>query len=473
MTNPISRPTGQRPTNFSGGIPARERSTPASKVMAVAWREFKHTALTKAFLFGAVILPLLIWGIIAISPLFLSREPPPLTGTIAIIDPSGLVVAEATKQFAELENRPKNPAEGAMEAMTQASKGDPTALAQLGEDTGKVIITITSETDPAKAEELRAKVGANELVAFVNVDQQLLTATPGDARLDLLVQTTTSPKHTSLFTRVLRNATVKARIANTGGNYDQLTAMLKSPEINTERATRGGGTAKERGDARMLVPIVFMMLMWIATFSSGQYLLTTTIEEKSNKVMEVLLSAVSPMQLLMGKILGQAFVSGLIILIYGSVAFSGLAFLSMADLIQPMLVVYLVIYFTMAYFMIATIMAAVGSAVSDLREAQALVTPAMMILMLPMILWLPISDSPNGTLATVTSFLPPAIPFVMMLRLAGSEPIAIWQVILSIVVGFASMFAMIWGGARIFRVGVLMQGKPPTPLELLKWIRYR
>lgn len=460
-------------SNLNRSINPRDRATPTSKVLAVAWREFKHTALTKAFLFGAVILPLVIWGIIAISPLFMSREPPPLTGSIAIIDPSGLVTAEATKQFKELENRPKNPASDAVEAMQQATKGDPTALAQLAEETGKVMITVLPETDAAKSDELRAKVGSGELVAFVAVDQKLLSADPGEAKLDLLVQTTTSPKHTSLFSRILRDATVKARIASTGGDYNKLTAMLKAPEINTERMTRGGGRAKERGDARMLVPIIFMMLMWIATFSSGQYLLTTTIEEKSNKVMEVLLSAVSPMQLLMGKILGQAFVSGLIILIYGSVAFSGLAFLSMADLIQPMLIVYLVIYFTMAYFMIATIMAAVGSAVSDLREAQALVTPAMMVLMLPMVLWLPISDSPNGMLATVTSFIPPAIPFVMMLRLAGSEPIAIWQVVLSIVVGFGSMFAMIWGGARIFRVGVLMQGKPPTPIELLKWIRYR
>lgn len=454
--------------------PATSRSSGTSKILAVAWREFKHTALTKAFLFGAVILPIIIWGIIAISPLFISREPPPLTGKIAIIDPSGLVVAEATKQFDELKNRPKGPSiGGAVEAVQQASKGDPSALTQLTEDAGVVAIEIVAVTDTAKAESLRAQVGSGELLAFVSVDPKLLSAEPGDAKLDLLVQTTTSPKHTSLFTRILKNSTVRARIANTGGDYGQLTAMLKSPDMNTERVTRGGGTAKERGDARMLVPIAFMMLMWIATFSSGQYLLTTTIEEKSNKVMEVLLSAVSPMQLLMGKILGQAFVSGLIVVIYGGVAFWGLAFLSMADLIQPMLIVYLIVYFTMAYFMIATIMAAVGSAVSDLREAQALVTPAMLVLMLPMILWLPISDSPNGMLATVTSFVPPAIPFVMMLRLAGTEPIAAWQVILSIVVGFASMFVMIWAGARIFRVGVLMQGKPPTPLELLKWIRYR
>lgn len=450
-----------------------ERSNAAGKILAVSWREFKHTALTKAFLFGAVILPLIIWGIIAISPLFLSREPPPLTGSIAIIDPSGQVAAEASRQFEELKNRPSGELPDAMETMKQVTKGDPSALAQLAEETGRVAITVMAEPDASKAAALREKVGSGELLAVAVVDPKLLTADPGDVRLDLLVQTSTSPKHTSLYTRILRDATVKARVASTGGDYTSMMTLLKRPELNTERVTRGGGTAKERGDARMLVPIAFMMLMWIATFSSGQYLLTTTIEEKSNKVMEVLLSAVSPMQLLAGKILGQALVSAVIVAIYGSVAFSGLAFLSMSDLIQPILIVYLAIYFLMAYFMIAIIMAAVGSAVSDLREAQALVTPAMLVLMVPMVLWLPISDSPNGMLATVTSFVPPAIPFVMMLRLGGTETIPIWQVVLSILVGFLSTGVMLWAGARIFRVGVLMQGKPPTPIELLKWVRYQ
>lgn len=450
-----------------------ERSNAVGKVLAVAWREFKYTALTKAFLFGALILPLIIWGIIGISPLFLSREPPPLTGSIAIIDPSGLVVAEATRQFDELKNRPAAPIGNAVDAMNRATKGDPTALARLAEETGQVNITVVAESDPAKADEFRRRVGSGDLLAMAVIDPKLLQAEPGDAKLELLVQGTTSPKHTGLYSRILRDATVRSRVASSGGDYGKLMAMLRLPELNTERVTRDGGTAKERADARMLVPIAFMMLMWIATFSSGQYLLTTTIEEKSNKVMEVLLSAVSPMQLLAGKILGQALVSAVIITIYGAVAFSGLALLSMSDLIQPSLIVYLVVFFLMAYFMIATIMAAVGSAVSDLREAQALVTPAMLVLMLPMILWLPISDSPNGMLATVTSFLPPAIPFVMMLRLAGTEPIPVWQVALSILIGYGSMFVMLWGGARIFRVGVLMQGKPPSLWELLKWVRYQ
>jgi ABC-2 type transport system permease protein len=115
-------------------------------------------------------------------------------------------------------------------------------------------------------------------------------------------------------------------------------------------------------------------------------------------------------------------------------------------------------------------MAAVGSAVSDLREAQSLVGPVMMVLVVPLMLWMPIVQNPNGMLATIAGFIPPATPFVMILRLtAATEPIPVWQTIASIVWGFACAFGMLWLAARIFRVGVLMQGKPPTPRELVKW----
>jgi ABC-2 type transport system permease protein len=199
-------------------------------------------------------------------------------------------------------------------------------------------------------------------------------------------------------------------------------------------------------------------------------LLTTTIEEKSNKVMEVLLAAVSPMQLLGGKIAGYSLVSLVMLVMYGGLGLAGLSAAAMLDLVPLVHLVYLAIYFVMAYVMVSAMMAAVGSAVSDLREAQSLVTPVMMVLIVPLMLWAPIIDNPNGLLATVTGFIPPAIPFVMILRLtAATEPIPVWQTALSIVWGFACAYGMLWVAARIFRVGVLMQGKPPTPKELIRW----
>jgi ABC-2 type transport system permease protein len=186
--------------------------------------------------------------------------------------------------------------------------------------------------------------------------------------------------------------------------------------------------------------------------------------------MEVLLAAASPMQLLVGKILGYAAISAVMLGMYGGLGLAGLSAAAMLDLVPFMHIVYLITFFVMGYIMVAAMMSAVGSAVSDLREAQSLVTPVMMVLIVPLMLWAPIIDNPNGLLATVTSFIPPATPFVMILRVtAATEPIPLWQTALSIVWGFGCAYAMLRVAARIFRVGVLMQGKPPTPKELLRW----
>ena len=108
------------------------------------------------------------------------------------------------------------------------------------------------------------------------------------------------------------------------------------------------------------------------------------------------------------------------------------------------------------------------------QRSISLITPAMLLLMIPLLLWSPIINDPNGLLATVTSFIPPLIPFVMILRVtAATEPVPIWQIIATIVAGYCWMLVMIWMCAKIFRVGVLMTGKPPTPIELLRWVRYR
>jgi ABC-2 type transport system permease protein len=180
------------------------------------------------------------------------------------------------------------------------------------------------------------------------------------------------------------------------------------------------------------------------------------------------------MQLLGGKILGQAMVAAVMLLMYGGMIGVGLSALAMLDLIGWDLIAYLVLYFVMAYFMVSAMMVAVGSAVTNLQEAQALMTPVMLVMIVPMMLWMPVSDSPNGTIATVTSLIPPLVPFIMILRVStATEPVATWQVVASLVIGYGGVFAMVWAAARIFRVGILMQGKPPTPRELLRWVRMR
>jgi ABC-2 type transport system permease protein len=109
--------------------------------------------------------------------------------------------------------------------------------------------------------------------------------------------------------------------------------------------------------------------------------------------------------------------------------------------------------------------------VSDLREAQGLLTPVILINFLPLMLWMPITRDPNSAFALATSLIPPVSPFVMILRLASNTPPPMWQVLLSIVVGIAAAIATVWLAGKIFRVGLLVHGKPPNFATLVRWAR--
>jgi ABC-type Na+ efflux pump permease subunit len=399
----------------------------------------------------------------------------PVSGTVAIVDPSGRVA-----EFARAELTPEQVAKDMEERLSRNSEFKSLGTAS-GAQASTVLpafdVTVDSVPDASRIDELRAKVQSEELLALVIVPPEALKADPSDAEgnpaaVTLIVPTKSAPRTTAAMERALARAIVKARVTIAGSDYRSINSLMETPPTNVRRISAEGVESDESRITKMLLPMGFMMLIWITTFTSGQYLLTTTIEEKASKVMEVLLSAVSPMQLLCGKILGYAMVSMLMLGIYGALGTTALAAAAMGDLVSPGMVALLVVYFVMSYAFVSTMMASVGSAVNDLREAQSLVTPVMLILTIPLMLWLPISEQPNGMLATVASFIPPAIPFVMVLRVtASSEPIAAWQVAVSIVWGFSWVAIFLWAGAKIFRVGVLMQGKPPTPRELLKWIR--
>jgi ABC-2 type transport system permease protein len=119
----------------------------------------------------------------------------------------------------------------------------------------------------------------------------------------------------------------------------------------------------------------------------------------------------------------------------------------------------------------ASLMAAIGAAVNEMREAQTLMTPVMLAMMIPWILWLPISRDPNSMFAVITSFLPPINTFVMLLRMSSTAPPPGWQVWLSILIGLVSVYAAVWLAAKVFRIGILMFGKPPDFRTLIRWVR--
>lgn len=470
-----------------------------NKTLYVAAREFKATVLTKGFLFGLLILPLMILFLVMVFPKLIksAEKAPRVVGEVAIIDSTGEIGPALVKYL-----DPEAIARRRGDLTAAAGEAVPEAVKQLGGEKmadqqkaaldlilGKVPQLDVLDIGPAgdvEAEKLPIrdfKMEENEAggrLALVVVEDHAIqpvedpeTGTPAYGSYDLYTADKLDDRIVDEIRGGMREAIVEARVQARGldrGDIGRLTTVHPKTSITVGEAGEKKASKKDE-IARLLVPVAFMALLMMSVMTSGQQLMTNTIEEKSSRVVEMLLSAVSPMELMTGKIIGQLGVGILIMLLYGGVGVAGLIVGSLFGLLQVSTLIYAFLFFMIAFFMIASVMGAIGAAVNEVREAQTLVMPVILTIMIPYMLWMPISRDPNATYAMVLSFIPPINPFVMMLRLTSSTPPPVWQVWLSILIGIAGVYAALKIAAKVFRIGLLMYGKPPNFKTLIKWIR--
>ncbi len=459
----------------------------SSKIWHVAWRELVSTVATKGFIIGVLITPVIIGVVILILPLILDPSPPKIDGELAIVDPTGEVTAGvqqalAPEALARRRLEISDKLDAVMPASIQGLTQDPAAAgaveqalqAALGSVPEIAVVELPADADleREKAPLLtgRPEDGGRLALAVVHPDAVEPGAGGAYGSFELFVREKLDDRLQVEIKDAVRNVLVDARLAVRGLDPAEITAMTRIGSVRSKTVTEKG--ERENSEIlNILLPMGFMILLLISVMTGGQYLLTTTIEEKSSRVVEVLLSAVSPLELMTGKILGQLGVGFSLLALYAGLGFSALVSFSLLGLIDPWLLIYLVIFYLIAYFVVASMMAAIGAAVNEMREAQTLMTPVMLVIMVPWLLWLPITRDPNSTFATVTSLLPPINSFVMLLRMTSSAPPPMWQVWLSIAIGVASVFAALWVAAKVFRIGLLMHGKPPNMATLWRWVR--
>ncbi len=459
------------------------------KTIQVMLREFVATVTTKGFLFGILLTPILIVGAVTLMPLLMSKTGPRVSGHLAVIDQTGLVAPKVEHRFTpeEVAKRLERRMRRGMEQMSKVAP-IPDAAKQQAEAAMKAasgpalkvkILPPEADVEAEKAPILQAagrekdSAAGDQRLALVVIPSETVKAGPDGnfipyplfvaPKLDFQVQEDMIDQ--------IDAAIVDARLDASGLDTAAIRRLTTVPRTEAKAVT-AEGERKTSPVVGVIVPMAFMMLIWISVFSAGQYLLTSLIEEKSSRVMEVLLSAVSPMQLMVGKILGQMGVGLVILGAYCAMGIVSLVSFQMSHAVDALSILYMLIFFMIAFFLIAAMMAAIGSCVSDIREAQSLMTPVMIVLIIPMMLWVPIQRNPNSLFAQVCSFIPPINPFVMVLRLTGSEKVPTWQIPASILAGLAGAVIACWAAAKIFRLGVLMYGKPPSFMGLVKMVRY-
>jgi len=441
------------------------------KVLEVARREFVATVFTKAFIIGLLVLPVTIALFTVIGPRLFGGRAFVVEGELAVIDATGDVLPELRAGLSE-GNETADVFEAIRRMRAEASSG---AVAEaLASKPNLKLVELPPDADLDEAKRwLLARTPEVRRLALAVIHDNAVRPGADESSLgsfDLYVPAGQDQRAEIAVQQVLREAIIAARMRDAGLDRARINELTTIPRVRSvtvtdeaERATVGG--------LNVMLPFAFMFLLIISVMGSGQALLTTVIEEKSSRVIEVLLSAVSPMQLMAGKLLGHMAVSLLAMSLYVGLGVLLLTSFSLMSLLDPSLIVYLLVFFLIGFFTIGSLMMASGAAVNDMREAQSLMTPLMLILMLPWFLWIPIARDPSSTLAVVASLTPPINTFAMLMRMGSTEPPPTWQVWLSIAIGIAGVFAAVWFAAKVFRIGILMYGKPPNLKTLVRWVR--
>jgi len=451
------------------------------KILKIAQREYIEIVKTKMFWLGALMPTLIMVGIITYTgramrraatrnpsqtvadrpekgPESTGRAAPPPARNVAVADLSGQLSAELERVF------------------EQHNASHPDRRINLKQH------TVEDDTLADLTNRLTGDIRRGNLDAYL-----VLVVDVPQTRSKCILYTQNGSDQELFFTlRGLVNDVVVYRRLGLHGLSPELIAELRrgislehvplAPEVQKRRPEAKKKSSRSRVEAKlagMMVPFFFLFLMFYAIATTGMMLLTSLIEEKGSRVIEVLLSAVSPFQLMAGKIVGLAAIGLTLAAICGGAVCTALAFVGMLRGVSLYGLGWFLIYYVLGFLLISSFYAAVGSACNTLKEAQTMMFPLILVIVLPMVGWLWIVQNPHGLPAMALSLFPPTAPFVMTLRIAVLPDLPLLQLLSSVILLAASVPVAMWAAAKIFRTGILMYGKPPKLRELLRWVRYR
>ncbi|RFM24835.1 MAG: ABC transporter permease [Candidatus Thermochlorobacter aerophilum] len=273
----------------------------------------------------------------------------------------------------------------------------------------------------------------------------------------------------------IQKAVSRLFLKNKGFTDDDIATLEKPIELKTQKIS--GSSQGDKGAlSEFLLAYVMVMLIYGTLLSYGIAVMSSVMEEKSSKVMEVLIASVKPFELMVGKLVGIGLVAFTQYLIWAVVAFA----LSAVSLqynpkfqidLSPILLMYFVLYFMLGYLIYATLYAAVGSAFENPEDAQSLTAPITFLVIVPIVAMSYVISKPDSVASVILSLIPFFSPILMMGRLAVTD-VPFWQVLLSIALMIGTFYGVMFVSAKIYRIGVLMYGKKPTLAEILKWVRY-
>ena len=408
----------------------------------IARREYIERVRTKAFLISTILIPLLLYCFTVLPAKMITRK---ATGV------RNIVVVASSQQFGErIRER----------------------IAEEANDSGRQY-KVTVDANPADAERdaLRGKVTSGEIDGFVWATDESVAA----RKVTYTGRETSDFIEISSLQEAVSHAHLRNRLAAAGVKVGDLDDVLKPVSMETVRL-EGGRENRLSGTAMFTVAVILAIFLYMTMIMYGVAVMRSVLDEKSSRIIEVMLASVTPKELMAGKVLGVGAVGLSQLMIWGVAAgvlgAPGVVAVAGMGLSIPIRVLlWLPVFFLLGFALYSVSYAALGASVNTEQEAQQF----QMIVMLPLILAITmmyaVIRQPNSGLAIALSIFPFTAPVLMYLRMVVSEPPA-WQLGLSLGLLLATIYGMVVLCARIYRVGILMYGKRPTLPEILRWLRY-
>jgi ABC-2 type transport system permease protein len=451
------------------------------KVLVIAVREYNAAVRTKAFLVSLVFLPVMMLGSFAVQALLRDR------------------VDIKAKRFAVIDRTPGEVVFGAL-GRAAAERNE-----QLHDAAGRqvrpeyVLERVAPAGDsPAAWDEVRLeqseRVRRGELAGVVEVGRDVDEVAPPAAELGELdgpgprpdiperlavrfqAHSHTSSEFTNWLGRAVSDAVREHRFGTKEAADRARELMRPVPVLPRELSARDprSGDIRDGAEANRLVsflaPAGLVMLMFMMIFVGATPLMQGVIEEKSQRIAEVLLGSVRPFPLMLGKLLGTVGVATTLAVVYLGGAYLGAQHFRLTEHLPGQLIAWFLVFQTLGVLMYGSLFIAVGAACTSAQESQTMLLPVMLVAMMPLFVMTNVIMEPSGPLATGASLFPTAAPMLMVARLSVSPGLPWWQPLLAVVVVLLTTLLCVWAAGRIFRVGLLSQGHEASVREMLRWV---
>ncbi len=433
-----------------------------NKILAVIRREFVSRVRTKAFILSTLLLPVLLIGLL-VAEVMVMMSGTDRTTHIAIVDASTQQIGQQISDALGAEK-------------LDADKGN----------TPRYAFEIFAAVDDPEAmrDKLAARIdskGEDKLNGVLVLHKDILDT----GKAGYYADNVGSMNAMQALRSSLSHELATIRLSSSGIDPDMVSKAMQPVHLGAVKVSQGKITGQS-GAASMIIAYAMGYILFMAILIYGQQTMTSVIEEKTSRIMEVLASSLTPFQMLLGKVLGVGLVgllqmgiwagSAMLLTLFAApvLMLFGVSPETAGNLPVPsfpdgLLLVFL-LYFVLGFLLYGALYAAIGSMCNTIQETQQYATAVTMVIFVAFLAIMKMTNDPTGPLSTTLSFVPFLSPFTMPVR--WSLTAVPWlQLLLSLALTVATLLACVWLAARIYRTGILMYGKKPGVKELWRWLR--